>query len=525
MKRTVFFFLSLFYCIIITAQVLKANIETLENSPAAGKTLSVQQKTTPTESLTGSEKQDKLIANQKAELIELDTDTLPTATDSTAMENIRKVPLHASEAEYDRAKDSRTDTIAQKKKKKSGGIRLEEPPKSMNWLLGGDIRLGKSAILSYDGVLRGIIKEYNLVDGFWLGQSLWLDIKTSKTNSLSIAPSVYFVTARKTLVWELGSEYRYAPLTNGILRINGGNTTEDVQHEKGTNRLFNSSSSLFFGVNVLRLYQKEYFSLENEIDLANGLRLTAGAAFEYRRLPENNIQFHILGKTPRPNYPDEAYRDSFPTHTASTVRLKLEYTPFQKYKIKDGKKRYILPKYPTFALDYKKAFSLTDRSEQASYDRIDLSVRQNLKLSVLDKLNYRVSFGAFLTKQKLFAPDLNYFATSPLFITDKAFDNTFNSLENYTAGNSSWLETQLSWTSYSLLLKRINFLKSFPFNESLQLHTFWNLQNEKPYTETGYSIGYGEYGRIGIFAGFDGLSYWSTGVKLSIPLFSELRKR
>jgi len=525
MKRIVFFFLSLFYCIIIAAQVLKANIETLESSPAAGKTMYVQPKNTPPDSLTGSDKQEKTVASQKAELIELDTDTLPTATDSTAMGDIHKVPLHPSETELDKATDSRTDTTAQKTNKKTGAKRLQEPPKSMNWLLGGDIRLGKSTVLSYDGLLRGIIKEYNLVDGFWLGQSLWLDIKTSKTNSLSISPSVYFVTARKTLVWELGSEYRYAPLANGILRIDGGSTTEDVQHQKGTNRLFNSSSSLFFGVNVLRLYQKKYFSLENEIDLANGLRLTAGAAFEYRRLPENNINFHILGKTPRPNYPDQAYRDSFPDHTATTVRLKLEYTPFQKYKIKDGKKRYTLPHYPSFAVDYKKAFSLTNRTEQAAYDRIDLSVHQNLKLSVLDKLNYRVSYGAFLTKQKLFAPDLNYFATSPLFITDKAFDNTFNLLENYIFSNSRWLETQLSWTSYSLLLKRISFLKSYPFNESLQLHTLWNLQNEKPYTETGYSIGYGEYGRIGIFAGFDGLRYRSTGVKLSIPLFGELGKR
>jgi len=525
MKRILFIFLSLFYCIIVAAQVLKANIETVERIYAAGKVLSVQDKNTYNDSISEPDKQEKIIANEKPELLELDTDSMVSGSDSTVMEDFQRVPLRANEPEMFNTKDSQTDSIAKNPGNISGGIRLEEPAKSLNWLLGGDIRLGKSSVLSYDGLLRGIIKEYNLVDGFWLGQSLWLDIKTSKTNSLSIAPSVYFVTARKSLAWELGTEYRYAPLANGILQMNGGNTTEDVQHEKGTSRLFNSSSSLFVGVNVIRLYQKKYFSLENQIDISNGLRLTTAAGFEYRSLPENRINFHFFGKTPRPNYPDRAYRDSFPTHTATTAWLKLEYTPFQKYKIKDGKKRYTLPHYPTFAVEYKKAFSLSDRTEQASYDRIGLSVQQNLKLSALDKLNYRISYGAFLSKQKLFAPDLQYFATSPLFITDKAFDNTFNLLENYIFSNSRWLETQLSWTSYNLLLKRIGFLKTYPFNESLQLHTLWNLQNEKPYTETGYSIGYGEYGRIGIFAGFDGLSYNSTGVKLSIPLFGELRKR
>jgi len=150
-------------------------------------------------------------------------------------------------------------------------------------------------------------------------------------------------------------------------------------------------------------------------------------------------------------------------------------------------------------------------------------VRQSLKLSEFDKLTYNISAGTFLTKKKLYAPDLKYFTTSPLFITEKSFDATFSLLDNYSNSQSRWLGAHVNWSSDYLLLKRISFLQTYLFNESLQVRSYWTEQNKSPYTEIGYSIGFSNLGRLGVFGAFDGSKYKSTGIKLSIPLFFSFR--
>jgi len=454
------------------------------------------------------------------ELVKMDIDSMATKRDSTFWDAIRNVPLLKDEAESFKQKDSIPASKSISATGNSVSFNFGNSSKSWNLLKGGIIPFGKSASLHVDGLILGVLNEYNFVDGFRIGQKLTFSVKTTKTNSLEISPSFYYTTARNSGIWKLNSLYNYAPLANGRIKLSAGNSSEDIQGEKGTSRFFNSISSLFFGDNVIRFYQKEYLNLENQIDIMNGLRLTAGAGFEFRQLLNNHTTYHFFGQTPLSNYPDQAYSDAFPVNYASTGWLKLEYTPFYKYRITDGRKTYVSSVYPTLAVDYKKAVPLFSQTEQASYDKIDVSIRQMLTLSEFDKLSYRLSAGSFLTKQKLYAPDFNYFTTSPLFINNRSFDDSFNLMENYTFSTNRWFETQLNWTSDYLLIKRIGFLQSFLFNESLQVHSLWNLQNNTPYTEAGYSIGLGNLGRIGFFSAFDGVKFKNSGFKISIPLFS-----
>jgi hypothetical protein len=469
--------------------------------------------------------QKESIEIKDVELVKMEIDSMATKRDSTFWEDVRNVPLRTEEAESLSKKDTSQVSKDLTTTGNSIEIRLGDSNKGANLVRGGNIGLGKSARLSFDGLLKGTLKEYNFADGLWLGQTMSLNVNTTKTNRLIISPSAYYTTARKSVVWNVNSMYQYAPFSNGQLRLAVGNITEDIQNGKGTSRFLNSVSSLFFGDNVIRFYQNKYLFAENQIDISNGLRLTAGAAYENRKLLSSQTSYHFFGSSPRQNYPNQAYSDAFPDNYATAAWFKLEYTPFYRYRISDGKKVYVSSPYPTFTADYKKAIDLLNKKEQASYDKINLSVRQSLKLSEFDKFYYNVSAGTFLTKKKLYAPDLNYFATTPLFITDKSFDNAFSLLDNYSNSHSRWLETHLNWTSDYLLLKRIGFLQSYLFNESLQLHLLWSEQNKAPYTEVGYSIGFNYLGRIGVFGGFDGSKYKNIGIKVSFPLFSPFVNR
>jgi len=458
-------------------------------------------------------------------LVQMEIDSLASKRDSAYWEDIRVVPLLAEEVQSFMQKDSLPVSKSISTDANSISFSVGNSTNVSSWLFGGNILVGKSARLSYSGLLGGMLKEYNFADGFWLGQKLTLSIPLSKTNSLVFSPSAYYTTARKSVIWNIDTYYNYAPLSGGRLKLSAGNTSSDIQGEKGIPRFINSISSLFLGDNAIRFFQKKYINLENQIDIANGFRLITGVGYEYRKLLNNYTGYHIAGQTPLPNYPDQAYRDAFPNHTATTGWMKLEYTPYNKYRIKEGKKENAGSGYPTFNLEYSKAIPLFNQSEHSSFDKIEISIHQNITLTAFDKLSYSVSTGTFLTKQSLFAPDYQYFITSPLFISSRSFDNNFNLMENYTFNNNKWLESNLTWTSDYLALKRIGFMQSFLFNESLQVHSLWSMQNEKPYIEAGYSIGFSWLGRIGIFTSFNGFTYKNRGIKVSIPMFSGIGKK
>lgn len=65
--------------------------------------------------------------------------------------------------------------------------------------------------------------------------------------------------------------------------------------------------------------------------------------------------------------------------------------------------------------------------------------------------------------------------------------------------------------------EQLPFLSRKAFDEALHLRSIV-IYGGRPYTEIGYSIGFSDMARIGVFAGFDCLKFHSVGVSLSLPL-------
>ena len=263
---------------------------------------------------------------KETQLVTVEVDSFAELRDSIFWENIRKVPLQKEEAASFLLKDSLSTPESVKTSSNSIEVSLSSSNQSSGWLLGRNIKLSEKIYLHYDGLLKGVLKEYNFSDGWWLGQKLSLTVNTKKATKLTISPSVYYTTARKTPVWEMNSSYDYAPASNGRFGLSFGNISADVQEQQGTSRFLNAVSSLFFGDNVIRFYQKQYIKAENNIDVANGLVLNISASYEQRHLLNNLAEMHFFGNKPQPNYPDAAYLNSFPDHSAATGWLHLQYT-------------------------------------------------------------------------------------------------------------------------------------------------------------------------------------------------------
>jgi len=475
----------------------------------------MKQKSEPEESKI----QRRSLEIKEVQPVKIEVDSLAELRDSTYWESIRKVPLQKEEAASFLQRDSIQVPKSVKTTNNSIEIGVSGTNKSAQWLWGGNLKTGEKSNLKYDGLLKGILKEYNFVDGFWLGQKITYTFNNSTTGKFTLSPSIYYSTARKVPVWEMNSGFEYAPMSNGRFSLSFGNTSADIQGNKGTSRFLNSLSSLFFGQNAIMFYQQQYIRAENSIYIANGLNLNIGASYEKRHLLENNTTLHITGKQPLPNYPDAGYLNLFPDHSASVMWVNLQFTPFYRYRIQDDKKIYVKSDYPTFGFIFKNAFSLGNAPEQSKYTVIQFNIDQNLKSGEFDNFSYKITAGKFLSNKKLYSPDYKYFRTAPLMFTANTFDNSFELLKNYSSSKNYWLELHSSWLSEYLLLKRIGFLQKQHFNESLHFNLLLNENYPKTCIETGYSIGLNNPGRIGVFTSFDNFRFNHFDVKLSFPLF------
>ena len=455
-------------------------------------------------------------------LVQFQFDSLAAFRDSVYWETVRNVPLLADEAESFNRKDTLPPSKSVKTTSNSIEITLGgsgNKRKGINSLLfGSSFHLADSVQLGYSGLLAGILKEYNFVDGFWLGQKLNLNVKLPGNTSLSVTPGGYYTTARKSLNWNTEVAYRYRPLSDGQLTFSIGNSTYDIQGNAGTPRLLNSLSSLLAGDNVIRFYQNQTLKIGNKLNVANGLMLALEASYEQRKLLSNHTGLHFWGMDPRPNSPDLMYSAAFPENTSTGINAYLEFTPQQRYRIKNGHKESAGSVYPTFTLNFHSAFRVNDSKEQAEYNLLKLGIKQNIKLGEWSELSYQTTTGTFLSKNKLYAPDYNYFRTSPLWVVFGNQESRFTLLPNYTYSNSQWAELHTQITSEYLLLKRIGFLQNAGFKESLLFNFLYNNDLKKPYYEAGYSIKTLGFFNAGISCSFQGLKFQDAGVKVSIPI-------
>ena len=478
-------------------------------------------------------------------------DSLALLRDSTFWNTTRTLPLHFEEhrsyLQYDSLK------LVADSLRSADSLKNRTFGKwTTHLLLGEKINIGKNYYIRYDGLLFAC-PEYNFIDGFRIGQRIETGINFDKrhatanapvgqvevstgqvetgTNinslrSLSIAPAVYYTTARKEVDFIIDGALNYAPMRRGKFTVSAGNTIADFAGQNGSGRFTNTLSSIFVAANTAKYYQKKFVTVTNRIDIANGLLLTAGINYENRNDLENNTSYNFFNKQPASNRP-HGQNIRMPDHKTYIAQVELEYTPRYYYRISNGRKNYIKSDFPTIRLSYDKGFTTLSRHSESSarlqnnnssFDRIESSVYQYIRINLFNHLFYGINAGAFLSAKPAFLPDYKHFQTNELFLTGKSFGTSFK-MENYRyATNDKWMQAHVFWSSKYLLLKQLPFLQRFLLDESLHLKTLWTPGLN--HHEAGYSIGFGDLMQMGVFVCFRKQHYENAGIVLSIPIFN-----
>lgn len=467
-------------------------------------------------------KNQKSLEIKKFEKVNIDIDSLAFCADSAYWARVRVLPLQIEEQKsytiadsinppdsmYTLKKGSRTITV--------GG---ELGPKSVfgKILLGGGFRVNKNASLRFSG-LTDVLNGYSFVDGFPLGQIFTYHQKLDSNRYITIKPSVHYVTARKTVRWQTETTWYYHPMRQGYVHLSFGHTAADLNSSFGMSKLLDAYTSLIYGKNFIRYYDKKFVHVSHQIDIANGLNWAISMNYENRSSLKNYTSFNVFNRTPRRNMPETWYLD-FSNHKAAVFGVELSYTPRYRYKIESGQKSYVLSAYPTFTMQYKKGTDVSSKQQWSLFDVASLTISQKVSTSLFSKFNYAVSAGTFFNRKSLHLPDYKYFIESPMAVTEKTFDDSFNLLPEYIYSKRYWAEAHLNYTSDYLLLKNLSFLQSMLFDEGIHLH-FLHADNQFTHYEGGYSVGLTEFSRIGVFMSFDGKKINGTTVRVSLPLLS-----
>ncbi|PWJ38438.1 DUF5686 and carboxypeptidase regulatory-like domain-containing protein [Sediminitomix flava] len=396
-------------------------------------------------------------------------DSMANKRDSSYWDQNRLVPLTNSELESDLFFDSIAIVIEdeQQKKEIEDSIKNATPKSAFqkSWdktseVLGKVLLSGgklyhdesKNRKLMIDGLLFG--SSINNVDGYNIGTRLNYTFLSKKNSSRqNLYGKLSYAERRERFMFNLGFKSNYSPLKRGQLKLEIGSTSQDYNNYRGFSPLLNTSLGLFGASTPLRLYQEEYLSGVNRIDLIHGLVFTTKIKYANRtQIPSFSERYS--------NEIDniELTEPNFEEHRALTSDLKLEYTPRQFYHItKKGHKRNLYSKYPTFFIGHRKGWS---QLSDIDYDLVYAGLNGTSPLNFRNDITYYTKAGKFFNNAKMTFIDFQHFNNNPISISTGYNASQFFFTDLYEQSTSDqFLEAGLGIRSSRLLLKRLPILK------------------------------------------------------------------
>ncbi len=245
----------------------------------------------------------------------------------------------------------------------------------------------------------------------------------------------------------------YNPFNRGYYSIEIGRRFENIfDGDAWINMLKRSNIYLFNGA-----------SLDHGLELVNGLRLTTGIDVSARRSVSNykiNSNFDSLlnGSLGSNNQaiPFEGYN-------ALYGRIRLSFTPKQKY-IREPKEKIILGSaWPTFYVSLRKGLPHVLNSK-VDFDYLEAGIEQEIKIGLAGISHYTIKTGSFLSKKDLRLVDYQWQRRGdPLLFMNP--DRSFQALDSTFAVFKRYYQGHYLHEFNGALLSKIPFIKKLNLKE------------------------------------------------------------
>jgi hypothetical protein len=244
----------------------------------------------------------------------------------------------------------------------------------------------------------------------------------------------------------------YNPFNRGYFRVAAG-------------REFNYIYGGDAWINMIKrsnIYLNNYFTLGHGLELVNGLYLSNDLEIALNRSVAgykiNPKVDSLFGDLLSDNQPQ-----SFQAYNAFYSKVKLEFTPFQKY-MREPKEKIILgSKWPSFYVLWRKGIPGIFKSE-INFDYLEYGMEQKINLGVAGVSTYTIKSGSFPNMKDLRLIDYTYQRRGdPIYFHDpyklfQALDSTFPVFKRFYQGN-------YVHEFNGALINKIPFMKKLQLNE------------------------------------------------------------
>lgn len=210
------------------------------------------------------------------------------------------------------------------------------------------------------------------------------------------------------------------------------------------------------------VYLHQAVTVGHSVELANGLYLFSDAEFAFRK-SVSNYKTNDRVDSLFGSVLDDNQAVDFPSYNAVYGKLRLEYTPGQRY-IREPKEKVILGSaWPTFYVQWRKGIPGILKSV-IDFDYLEFGLHQSAKLGVMGTSSYSIKSGSFLNQKDLRLVDYKYQRRGdPILFMNPS--EAFQSLDSTFATFHRFYEGHYIHEFNGALLNKIPFFKKIGLRE------------------------------------------------------------
>ncbi len=295
--------------------------------------------------------------------------------------------------------------------------------------------------------------------------------------------------------------YKFNNISKPLLTLSGGVKSEQFNPSLTSLNLFNTTLSLYFENNYLKLYNKGYGQIDFSQELFNGFRLSSSLSYEQRKPLFNTtdqVWFPKEDKVFTSNNPlDESAFGVAPFSLHNILKLNLtgRIRFGQTYYSYPGTKASIVNnKFPTVYLTYSNGFGST--KSNYNFEKIQARITQGFNIGNKGNYQYNLKAGTFLKGDNIAFMDYHHFNGNLSHIAMENYLNVFNYLPYYKRStNKNYAEFHAEHDFKGYILNKIPLINKLNFNMVLGVHGL-STETEKPYQEFTVglnNIGWGKF--------------------------------
>ena len=446
------------------------------------------------------------------ESYKLTCDSEQLITDKEKFNELRPIPLSALEDSLYRSYALRQDTLLRVPKKKKNE-HLEFWGELGDMLISSyNVNLSSMGSVHCSPLINPVLLDYSHSRGFSYKQKFKYSRLFHDGRILRISPQIGYNFTHKELYVKADADWQYWPEKQASFEVSVGNGNR-IYSSVVLDQLKQLPDSTFnFDQLELDYFKDVYLNLFHNIEIVNGLFIKAGVSVHWRYLINNSKV--ILEKD------WAALRGIRSEYNSFAPRIRIEWTPGMYYYMNGRRKMNVGSSMPTFMLDYERGIKGVFKSTGA-HERWEFDIQQNLKLSGIRSIGYRIGGGMFTKQEDMYFVDFANFARRNLPEGwNDDIGGTFQLLDGrwYNSSRQYW-RGNFTYESPFILLKPLNRWLGLVQQERLYGGILF-MPHLNPYIELGYGIGTHIFD-VGAFVSTINGQFDTFGFKFTFELFNK----